>query len=102
MFSLSTSWNWAKHKNGRDLIEEIRDLGFGSLELGFSLSEGMLDDVLKNSIHNSLKISSVHNFCPVPSGYDAGSFLPDTFSLSSPDEAQRKKAIDTRCYELDQ
>ena len=39
MFSLSTSWNWAQHKNGCDLLEEIRGLGFQSLELGFSLSE---------------------------------------------------------------
>ncbi|MCG2711459.1 MAG: sugar phosphate isomerase/epimerase [Candidatus Omnitrophica bacterium] len=94
MFSLSTSWNWAKHKNGRDLIEEIRGLGFQSLELGFSLSENMIDDITKISRRNSLKISSVHNFCPVPKGYAADGFLPDTFSLSSLDEHQRKKAVD--------
>lgn len=94
MFSLSTSWNWAQHKNGHDLIEEIRSLGFESLELGFSLSEEIIDDLIKASCKNSLKISSVHNFCPIPCKYTAGEFLPDTFSLSSPDELQRKKAVD--------
>ena len=93
MFSLSTSWNWAQHKNGCDLIEEIRGLGFQSLELGFSLSESIIDDIIKTSQRNSLKISSVHNFCPVPREYDAHRFLPDTFSLSSPDEQERKKAV---------
>ncbi len=94
MFSLSTSWNWAQHKNGRDLIEEISNLGFQSLELGASLSESIIDDLIKTGRRNSLKITSVHNFCPVPREYDARGFLPDTFSLSSPDEPERKKAVD--------
>ncbi len=94
MFSLSTSWNSANHKNGRDLIEQIMGMGFQSLELGFSLSESIVDDIIKISQRNSLKIASVHNFCPVPREYDAHRFLPDTFSLSSPDEQQRKKAVD--------
>ncbi len=94
MFSLSTCWNWAQHKNGRELIKEIKDLGFESLELGFSLSETMIEDILKACKSNSLRIASVHNFCPVPRGYDPAGFLPDTFSLSSSDEQERKKAVD--------
>ncbi len=94
MFSLSTSWNWAQYKNGRQLLEEIKGLGFKSLELGYSLSEDIIDEVIRIRSDSSLKVSSIHNFCPVPKGYVPGKFLPDTFSLSSPDDIQRKKAVD--------
>lgn len=101
MFSLSTSWNWSKHQSGRQLLEEIRDLGFKQLELGFTLSEEILNDIIQAIRVLNLEISSVHNYCPIPKGSTAGAFFPDSFSLSSLDELQRKKAIDLTLNSMD-
>jgi len=93
MLACSTAWNSARHKAGREIIKEILELGINNVELGFSLSESKLDDILSYRKNNGFNISSVHNFCPVPSGFNENNFLPDHFSLSSPDNRERQDAL---------
>lgn len=73
------------------MLEEVRSLGFEYAELGhntrISLLEGIFDAV-KNHV---IKISSVHNFCPLPVGVEHSA--PNIFQFSSDDEMERERAI---------
>jgi len=66
--SLSTCWLSQRHVNGEEMLREVADLGFAYAELSHgipvSLVPGILDAVEKGII----KISSTHNFCPLPPG----------------------------------
>ncbi len=93
MNSVSTSWNATINDNGDSIVDQILVTGISNIELGFSINEQMLESIIRRVQSNQIKISSVHNFCPVLPGYKAGSFTPDFFSLSSPDQAKRDKAV---------
>lgn len=94
MFSISTSWNAAICANGKEIVSEIKALGINKLELGFSLCQKILQEILKFKKNGIVQIESVHNFCPVPPGYEPLKFMPDYFSLSSLDEEKRRKAVE--------
>ncbi|MDD5746269.1 MAG: TIM barrel protein [Candidatus Omnitrophica bacterium] len=75
------------------MINQLTSLGITSVELGFSLTESMVQAMARARRDGILNISSVHNFCPVPEGYDRTLFTPDYFSLSSPQEEERCQAV---------
>ena len=68
MFSFSTCWNSHRHTDGRALLREIRDLGFEYAELGHGISASLMPGILKAVTAGEIKISSLHNFCPLPVG----------------------------------
>ena len=76
------------------MIGEIKEAGFDTVELGFNLTEKVLDGIVKLADRKAISISSVHNFCPMPSGMPAEQASPDHFSLASHDQSERKKAVD--------
>ena len=94
MFSLSTSWNSSKQPHAIDMIREIRAIGFEYIELGFSLPIGWVDDALALKAQGLIKISSLHNMCPLPPGIGPKKASPDYYSLSSDDEKERALAIE--------
>ncbi|UCB57371.1 MAG: sugar phosphate isomerase/epimerase [Candidatus Omnitrophota bacterium] len=94
MFALSTSWNASRHSRAKDIIDEIKSLGFGQVELNFNLTSKMVEDMVSLKEEGAIEIVSVHNFCPIPEGASRQNASPDMFSLSALDEAERKKAID--------
>jgi len=91
--SLSTSWNSYRHDNGRDLINEIKALGLDTVELNFSLSEKVVNDVLEIYKNGGIKVSSLHNMCPLPQEIKPANASPDHYSLASPDDEERKIAV---------
>lgn len=94
MFSLSTSWNSSRHRNGRDLINEIKAIGFDTVELNFALTEAVAEDILKLKAAGAIKVSSLHNICPLPKEIEPDEASPDYYSLASPDEEERSLAVD--------
>ena len=68
MYSLSTCWNSDRHKHGRDMLLEIRDLGFEYAELSHGTRVSLMSGILEAVDKGEIKISSVHNFCPLPIG----------------------------------
>ncbi len=101
MFNLSTTWNSLKHDNARDLLNEIKSLGFDNIEMGFSLTAKVVKELIALKKNNEITVDSLHNFCPVPEGYEPGAFTPDFFSLSSPDETERQKALNLTFQSMD-
>lgn len=94
MFSLSTSWNSAKHKDGFGIIKEIKRLGFDTVELNFALTESMITDILSLKEKSEINISSLHNICPLPKEVEVDEASPDYYSLASPDEEERELAVE--------
>ncbi|MFA5116428.1 MAG: sugar phosphate isomerase/epimerase [Candidatus Omnitrophota bacterium] len=100
--ALSTSWNSFRHLNGADIIGEIKALGFRQVELNFSLTAPMLKNIAACVKKGGIKVSSVHNYCPIPPELTVEEALPDCYSMSSQDDDERhaavkytKKSIDT-------
>lgn len=99
MYSLSTCWNARRHADGRSMLEEVRSLGFEYAELGHNtricLLEGIIDAV-KNGV---VKISSLHNFCPLPVGVNHSA--PNLFQFSAEDNREFESAIRHTCKTLE-
>ncbi|MBL7084724.1 MAG: sugar phosphate isomerase/epimerase [Candidatus Omnitrophica bacterium] len=93
MFALSTSWNAWRYSQAKDIIKEIKGLGFDCVELNFNLTSLIVDEIIRLKDRGVIEVASLHNFCPVPKGILRKQALPDTFSLSALDEKERQQAI---------
>jgi sugar phosphate isomerase/epimerase len=89
--SLSTAWNSFRHKEGESLLLEIRDLGFTHAELSHGIRFSLWPGILKAVEAGIVKISSLHNFCPVPMGVLSPS--PNCYTFSDPRPAIRHAAV---------
>lgn len=73
------------------MIGEILDLGFKRVELGYNLRIDLVQGVRSMVANGSVKVDSVHNFCPVPIGAPAGH--PELFQLSDTDSTRSNAAV---------
>ena len=73
------------------MIHEVRALGFEYVELGHGTRLSLLEGVQKAVAAGEVKISSLHNFCPLPFGVIGPA--PDYYLPSSRDEAERDAAV---------
>jgi sugar phosphate isomerase/epimerase len=90
MYSLSTCWNSGRHMDGRAMLLEIRDLGFEYAELSHGIRISLLPGVIAAVEAGEIKISSVHNFCPLPIGVSHAA--PNIFKFTSDDPRERENA----------
>jgi len=89
MYSLSTVWNVNRSHSLIALIEEIKSLGFSSMEINFTFPQSLLAELKANK--NLIKVSSVHNYCPaLESTYPK---IKEAFSLAAIDEEERALAV---------
>jgi len=91
--ALSTAWNAFRYRDGKNLLFEIRSIGFKEVELSFNLTLSQLEDIGKEVLDNQIKVISVHNFCPIPDAVKREEALPDYYSIASLDEKERQNAI---------
>ncbi|MDD2679962.1 MAG: TIM barrel protein [Candidatus Omnitrophica bacterium] len=91
--AISTSWNASRHDNAKNLLFEIKKLGFADLELSFNLSAPMVAQIARLSGNNDFRVCSVHNYCPIPEGFKRQDALPDCYSMSSFNKEERDLAI---------
>jgi sugar phosphate isomerase/epimerase len=91
MYSLSSCWNSARHIDGRAMLEEIRALGFAYAELSHGIRISLLPGILDAVDSGLIRISSVHNFCPLPMGIDRAA--PNIFQFSSDNPRERENAF---------
>src|SRR3954467_14812238 len=91
MYSLSSCWNSQRHIDGRAMLEEIRALGFDYAELSHGIRISLLPGILDAVEAGVVKISSVHNFCPLPMGIDRAA--PNVFQFSAENPRERENAF---------
>jgi sugar phosphate isomerase/epimerase len=68
MYSMSTCWNSHRHTDGRAMLREIRELGFEFAELSHGTRISLMPGILEAVDAGEIRISSLHNFCPLPMG----------------------------------
>src|ERR1700676_1268809 len=87
IISLSTCWLSGRHQDGYEMMREIADLGFQYSELSHGIRVTLVPGILKAVEEGFIKISSTHNFCPLPAGVTSAA--PNLYQPSSPSESER-------------
>jgi sugar phosphate isomerase/epimerase len=99
MYSFSTCWNSARHTDGRAMLREIRELGFEYAELSHGIRISLVPGIYEAVNAGEIKISTLHNFCPLPTGIEKPS--PNLFEFSSDRERDRQLAVKHTLNTLD-
>jgi len=73
------------------MLEEIIELGFRRVELGYDLTLDLVPGVLSLARDGTIRVESLHNFCPVPVG--APQPHPELYLLAAADPGARESAI---------
>ena len=90
MYSFSSCWNSHRHTDGRTMLREIRDLGFEYAELSHGTRISLLPGAIEAVEAGEIKISTLHNFCPLPIGVNNSA--PNIYRLSAEKQAERENA----------
>ncbi|NLC69354.1 MAG: TIM barrel protein [Clostridiaceae bacterium] len=98
IFSFSTSWNVSRHISGKEMIEEIIDLGFNKVELNYQVTEKMSAEILPMVEKGIITVTSVHNVFPRTENPD---FSTDSIFLSNTDPEKRKSAVNVTVRTVD-
>jgi len=91
MYSFSTCWNSHRHTDGRAMLREIRELGFDHAELSHGIRVSLMPGIIEAVDAGEMKISSLHNFCPLPMGVTHAA--PNLYEFSDERPRQRELAI---------
>src|ERR1043166_5103362 len=73
------------------MLHEIHRMGFEYAELSHGIRLSLVEGIQAALKAGEIKISSVHNFCPLPVGVMHAA--PNIYLLSSPDDRERERAI---------
>ena len=72
------------------MLREIRDLGFEYAELSHGIRLGLLPGILEAVDAGEIRISSLHNFCPLPMGVNYAA--PNLYQFSAERPRERELA----------
>ena len=73
------------------MLREIRSLGFAWAELSHGIRLSLLPGIIEAVEAGEIKISSLHNYCPLPMGVNHAA--PNLFLFSSDDRRERESAL---------
>lgn len=73
------------------MLEEIRELGFEYAELSHGIRISLLEGIFAAVDAKEIKISSLHNFCPLPLGINRAA--PNVYQFSALDKKERESAL---------
>ncbi|MFA6960130.1 MAG: sugar phosphate isomerase/epimerase [Opitutaceae bacterium] len=89
--ALSTCWNSFRHTDGYAMLREIADLGFTHAELSHGIRIVLVPGVIRAVEEGVIKISSTHNFCPLPAGITQAA--PNLFEPSARDTREHQQWV---------
>ena len=92
-FAISTAWNCSRHNDACGIADEIKAVGFDSIELNFKLTKEAVEGFSPLVKNNQIKIVSLHNYCPLPEGVTKANASPDYYSLASLNKDEKEKAL---------
>ncbi|MEM1058570.1 MAG: sugar phosphate isomerase/epimerase [Verrucomicrobiota bacterium] len=95
--ALSTCWNSRRFQDGEELLEHAAEQGFAAVELSHAIRYSLWPGILRGVENKVVRISSLHNFCPVPMGVLQPSPNCYLFSDERPEtrEAAVKHTVET-------
>lgn len=73
------------------MLREIRELGFEYAELSHGIRISLLPGILQAVDAGEIKISSLHNFCPLPMGVEHAA--PNIFKFTAENPRERDNAL---------
>ncbi len=82
------------------MLREIRDLGFEYAELSHGIRLSLLEGILQAVDAGEMKISSLHNFCPLPVGVSYAAPNLYQFSAERPREREQAERYTRKTIEL--
>jgi len=94
--SLSTMWAQGRFQHLGEFVEAVRRMGFGGIEINYTVEPHGLEDLLANS--NGV-YPSFHS--PVPRVKAGDGRWIDELNLASPDEEERRQAVAAATTTLD-
>src|SRR2546423_10388210 len=100
MYSFSTCWNSHRHTDGRAMLREIRDLGFEYAELSHGTRISLVPGIVEAVDAGEIKISSLHNFCPLPMGVNFSAPNLYQFSADRPREREMAERFTLKTFEF--
>ncbi|MGE9268454.1 MAG: sugar phosphate isomerase/epimerase family protein [Verrucomicrobiales bacterium] len=92
MLAFSTCWNNARHTDGAEMIEEILEMGFETMELSHGMTIAKLPGLQKSFAEGKFRCVGVHNFFPSPT--EVMIDAPDAYEFSSDRGNERQRAFD--------
>ena len=95
---ISTMWNYRKANSGKELIDQLKALGFSKVELNYQVKKEWLSDIESYVQNGEIAISSVHNVFPKVNDERFGT---DSVLLGYEDESLRKQAVEYACRSVD-
>jgi sugar phosphate isomerase/epimerase len=91
MLAFSTCWNNSRHTDGEEMIDEILELGFDTLELSHGMTIAKLPGIKRAFAAKKFKCVGVHNYFPSPT--EVMIDAPDAYEFSSDDRSERQRAF---------
>jgi len=91
MYSFSSCWNSHRQPDGRLMLLEIRELGFEYAELSHGTRLALVPGILDSVKAGEIKISTLHNFCPLPMGIERSA--PNLYEFTSDKPRDRELAL---------
>lgn len=93
MLGISTCWWHNKSLKGDEIISDILELGFESVELEYRITNSIYKQ-MKPQLNKPLKVLSTHNFFPMPEDRAHKKGSGDFLLLSSTDRDERSAAVE--------
>ena len=81
------------------MLREIQALGFDLIELGHGIRISLMPGIQKMVDAGEVRISSLHNFCPLP--VEIMSASPDCYEFSAARKSERDRAVKQTLQTLD-
>ena len=99
VLSFSCCWNSARHTEGAAMIQEILDLGFENVELSHGVRVSLIGGIQQMYDAGKVRISSLHNFCPLPLEILGAS--PDCYEFTSHRAFDQRRAVKLSLQTID-
>jgi sugar phosphate isomerase/epimerase len=100
MISFSTCWNSARHTAGDAMLHEIKiKLGFDLIELGQGIRPSLVSGIQKMFDAGKIRVTSLHNICPLPAEVAPAS--PDCYKFSAVSAVERETAVTQTLQTID-
>lgn len=73
------------------MLQEIAAMGFEYAELSHGIRVSLMPGIIDAVEHGDIKISTLHNFCPLPMGVNHAA--PNIYEFSADDQRERRSAL---------